>query len=72
MKIKHALRLVAEIKTYAKQNAIHNMTFAPCLLADKAKLEAHQRESFQTWWESWIAPRLRELEQLLQQERCKR
>ena len=55
-------KLIQEIRHHKQQCRIADMTFAPIPVSYKATMQRVVQEQFDIWWESWIAPKLDELE----------
>lgn len=61
------LLAVQNLKHHRGTCALHYMTFEPIPEECKPEMEKHQRERFESWWDSWILPKLEEIEEALKQ-----
>ena len=62
MRNKGIRTIVAELREHRRLCCISNMTFAPIPKQYEKPLEQYVQNSFLLWWDSWIEPRLKELE----------
>lgn len=59
---KGRLRIIQEIRYSKKQCGIASMVFAPLPKDLEKIMERYLQERFDFWWDSWIEPKLAELE----------
>jgi hypothetical protein len=59
---KKQAKAIAEIRDSYKRHGLHGMTFAPIPQECKKEMEAFMQQHIRIWWESWIEPRLQDIE----------